>query len=350
MCSQNLRQRPPSDCGAGPWPFFLVLSSLLICATSLPPAGHARATPASPQPTQTAASAEDEYTEEEEIAVLEASRQGLRQASEWAARNIDGWFGDLPFEQGGKISRGRLRLRTVWREPDDFDVNLRFRLRMTLPNLENKAHVLIGRENDRDWVRDRPMTVMEQQRLLRENKKDDETFFAGIGLEWLDTIRLSLGLRDLYKPYVKARYTREWQIDERNQLEFNETGFWALDDGFGTTTTIDYEHALSSLLSVRWLNSGTVSEEDEGLDWYSSLGLYRVFAKQRLLSGEILADGETGKDVAVQEYGILVKWRQPVYRDWLLGELSLGHYWEREDAASQREAKWALGMGVQMNF
>ena len=75
-----------------------------------------------------------------------------------------------------------------------------------------------------------------------------------------------------------------------------------------------------------------------------------MFGEQRQLSGEVLADGETGDEVDVEEYGILVKWRQPVYKDWLLGELSAGHYWERESLAADREGKWALGVGLQMNF
>lgn len=366
MCDHTIRPDCPSAalqhryCRLRIWPLLLALS-LLTCIGAAPVVVCADTSPetsAEPPGQHTAPRDKEdredrepgEAVESDEIAVLEASRQGVREASEWAARHIDSWFGDLPFEKGGKISHGRIRLRTVWRESDDVDVNLRFRLRMTLPNLENKAHVLIGRENERDLVSDRPETVVEQQRLLRENKKDDQTFFAGIGLDWLDPIRVSIGLRDLHKPYVKLRYTAEWQLDDRNRLEASETGFWALDDGFGATTTLDYEHALSPVLNVRWLNSGTVSEENDGLDWYSSLGLYRLFGEHTLFSGELLADGETGKEVAVQEYGVLVKWRQPVYRDWLLGEFSVGHYWEREDVDSEREGKWALGVGVQMNF
>jgi hypothetical protein len=315
------------------------------------------ASEAAAQPSQAASSEgpeEDTFqqgeAEDKDIAILEESRKEVREATEWAARGVDSWFGDIPFEKGGKISKGRIRLRTIWREHDEVDVNLRFRVRMTLPNLQDKAYVIIGSENERDLVRGRPDTVKEQQRLLRENKKDDETFFAGIGLNLLDLFSFSVGLRDLYKPYLKIRYIYTWQIDARNELEFTETGFWALNDGFGATTSIDYEHTFSPVLSLRWLNSGTVSEEDDGLDWFSSLGLYRLFGELSLLSGELIANGETGSEVDVEEYGVLVKWRQPLYRNWLFGEFSTGHYWVREKLADDREGKWALGVGVQMNF
>lgn len=291
-----------------------------------------------------------EEDEEGEEPALDASREDVREATEWVARGIDRWFGDKPFEEGGKVTKGRIRTRVVWREHDEVDFNLRFRVSMRLPNLQDKAYVLIGSENEKDMVRDRSDTVMDQQRLLRESKRDDETFFTGIGLRLLDNVSASIGLRDLHKPYLKLRYRHEWYLGESNRISFQETGFWALNDGFGATTTIDFEHAFSPVLNVRWHNSGTVSEEDDGLDWYTSVGLHRMFGEQRQLSGEVLADGETGDEVDVEEYGVLLKWRQPVYKDWLLGELSAGHYWVRESLAADREGKWALGVGLQMNF
>ena len=118
-------------------------------------------------------------SEDEDVVILEESRKEVREATEWAARRVDSWFGNIPFEEGGKISKGRIRLRTIWREHDEVDVNLRFRVRMTLPNLQDKSHVFIGSENERDLVRGRPDTVTEQQRLLRENKSRTATSIPG---------------------------------------------------------------------------------------------------------------------------------------------------------------------------
>ena len=307
----------------------------------LPEPGEAQATAAEPVQSE---------GEGEEVPVLDSSREGVRGATEWVARGVDSWFGDIPFEEGGKVTNGRIRSRVIWRENDEVDFNLRFRVSMRLPNLQDKVYLLIGSENEEDLIRDTPDTVMDQQRLLRENRRDDETFFTGIGLRVVDNVSASIGLRDLHKPYLKLRYRYKWLVTPRNLISFKETGFWALSDGFGATTSLDFEHAFSQVLSARWHNSGTFSEEDDGLDWYTSVGLFRDFGDQKELSGEVLADGETGKDVDVEEYGVLMKWRQPVYRDWLLGELSAGHYWEREHIEDERQSKWALGVGLQMNF
>ena len=112
---------------------------------------------------------------------------------------------------------------------------------------------------------------MDQKRVFRESKKDDETLFAGMRLRFFDHVSFHMGLRDLYKPYLKLRYEQEWTFAEKCRLFFQETPYWALNDGLGETTVLEFEHALTSDLSLRWLNSGTLSEEDDGLDWYSSM-------------------------------------------------------------------------------
>ena len=44
------------------------------------------------------------------------------------------------------------------------------------------------------------------------------------------------------------------------------------------------------------------------------------------------------------------KWEQPVHKDWLIGELIVGHFWPRQDAASERTKAWALGAGLKLKF
>lgn len=63
--------------------------NLVFCAT-------ADATEQNSQTSVSKEAAEDE----EEAPMLEASRAEAREATEWAARTFDSWFGDIPFEQG----------------------------------------------------------------------------------------------------------------------------------------------------------------------------------------------------------------------------------------------------------
>ena len=78
--------------------------------------------------------------------------------------------------------------------------------------------------------------------------------------------------------------------------------------------------------------------------------MFRRYGDERWLSLEALANGDTGGRHDVSEYGVRLKWQQPVYRDWLLGELIVGHFWPKDDDDRERERSWAAGAGLELHF
>ena len=294
--------------------------------------------------------AESEPPPTEDAGVLERTRETLRTTTESFARGLDSWFGDKPFDRDGRVSDGRFGLRTTWRQDRQFNFTLRFNARLDLPNLREYAFLFIGRDNERELVTGRPVAFSRQEQLLAESARQDQSFFAGFGLTVLDAIELRAGIRRGYRPYTQARYRHAWTLTERDRIDFRETVFWTVSDGFGSTTAVSTEHAYSPALALRWLNAATLSQKTDGVAWSSSLGLFRGFGADRVLSAEALINGETGRDVDVSEYGVRTKWQQPVYRNWLIGEFIVGYFWPRQDAQTERGRTWAFGVGAQMRF
>jgi hypothetical protein len=287
--------------------------------------------------------------EVENYNVLDTTRGYVRGATEWAVRSFDSWFGEKPFEQGGRVA-GRIGLSTLWRQDEGFDWLTRFAVRVRLPNLEDKGGFLfVGRDNEKEVVSDRPDTFTRRE-TLRQETRDDQAFFAGLGAQIADAVALRAGFRGGLKPYAQARYQNLWELGQRNQIEFKETLFWTVDDGFGSTTALNFDHVFDPSLAMRWQSAATWSQETDGVGWGSSLGLYKGFGFQRQLSLEALISGETGGDAEVSEYGIRTKWEQPIYKDWLLAEVILGYFWPRKDSVTERGRSWALGAGIQMRF
>jgi hypothetical protein len=279
---------------------------------------------------------------------LGATREFLRDTTEWVARRVDGWFGDKPFEQGGRVA-GRVGLGALWRQDEGNDWLTRFAVRLDLPNIREAGFLFLGRDNEREVVSDRPEAFTRRQQLLQETR-EDQAFFAGLGAQVLDVVSLRAGLRSGVKPFVQARYRKDWDFGAHGSIEFRETVFWTLDDRFGSTTALNYGVELAPALVLRWQSAGTVAQESEGLEWASSVGLYRRFGDLRQLSLELLVNGQSGLDVDVGEYGWRARWEQPVHRDWLLGELILGHFWPRRNAISERGRAWAVGANLQLRF
>jgi hypothetical protein len=281
--------------------------------------------------------------------IFEPTRRTVRSTTEWLARGVDSWFGDKPFSDGGKVSDGRLSLFLLTRQHETPDFSVRFNARVWLPNLEDRAYLFLGRDDARETVIDQPDALSRQQRLLRENNAD-ASFFAGLGFLLHDAVQFRLGFHGGLKPYAHARYSHAWQMGGADRIDLRETLFWTADDRFGSTTALAYEHVYSSSLALRWLNAATITQDTRKFEWSSSLGAYQSWSEQRLLAVEVLCNGLQGTGVPVADFGVQVKWQQPVHQDWLLGEVLVGHFWPRPDALSERGRAWALGAGLKMMF
>ncbi|WP_284617570.1 hypothetical protein [Aquabacterium humicola] len=306
----------------------------LLAAAQTPPA------PAASPPAAPAASAPD---------VFDTAREGVRSTAEWLARSVDSWFGDRPFEQGGKVTDGQVHLRFLHRRDEGNDFGLRFNARFRLPNVERSTYLFLGRDDQREVVADTPAAFTRQDRLLSE-RRADRSFFAGVGYGWRENVDFRLGLRGGLKPYAQARYRQRWTVGQRGLMEFRETLFWSLDDHLGSTTALSYERSLSPTLALRWLNAATITQRVKEFDWSSDLGLVKDFGSARQGSVEAIVNGLTGTGVTVREYGLQTRWQQPLHRTWLHGELIVGRFWARPDEAARRQAVWALGMGLKMRF
>ncbi len=281
--------------------------------------------------------------------ILESTRSAVRSTAQWLASGVDSWFGDRPFEEGGKVSDGTLSVGLLHRRDQGTDVNVRFNARLRLPNLESGAYLFLGREDRRDVVTDKPATFSQQQRLIPD-RPEDLGFVAGIGLAPSDSLGYRLGFRGGLKPYAQVRYRKPWTLSARDLLEFRQTLFWSVDDHVGATAALSFEHAVSSTLATRWLNSLTITQVSKKFEWSSSLGAYKDVGAQRLLAVEVLANGRQGSGVNVIDYGVQTRWEQPLHKDWLLGEVVIGHFWPRPDDLVERSRVWALGATLKMRF
>lgn len=279
---------------------------------------------------------------------VNSARRSVRALAVWLARGVDSWFGDRPFEDGGKVTDGRFSVGLLKRQGESVDVSVRFNARFHLPNLE-ETYLFVGRDDPRDVVSDKPVELSRKELLLAQSNAD-RSFFAGIGRSLTDSVDFRLGLRGGLKPYAQGRYRKQWEFGTEGLAEFRQTVFWSLADRAGSTTAFSYEHLFSPVVAARWLTSATITQASKKFEWSSLLGAYRSFGNQRLLSLEALVNGQQGSGVVATDYGLQSRWEQPVYGDWLVGGIVIGHFWPRPDARTERRGAWAMGVGLKMQF
>lgn len=278
---------------------------------------------------------------------LEKTRKATYNFTFSTVRAVDNWFGELPFEEnGGKVS-GNLRLRYLWKQTEGSNITPRFRLQAHLPNTKDKAYVFIGRDNKQEELKDQPENLSREQLLQSENSREEDSFFAGVGYLLAESIELRLGVHNGWKGYVQARYQTDWSLTENTRFIFRESIFWSIYDHLGSTSVLNLEHQLKSDLLIRWSNSGTITQRSSTFSWYSSISLHQSYSEQRFSSIEYIIKGRT-KDSALYDYGVNVSWGQPIYKTWLRGKFTLGHFWPKK--REERRTSWAIGASVDLLF
>ncbi|MDE2594183.1 MAG: hypothetical protein KGL57_08080 [Burkholderiales bacterium] len=292
----------------------------------------------------------DSTTEEPSSAdqMIETTRQSVRSTVEWLASGIDSRFGDKPFTDGGKVTDGQLGLAYLNREGQSSHINIRFNARFRLPNLSQFQYVYLGNDSERNVVTDQP-----DRRSLRDQIRDrngaDNSFFAGLGMWLAESIDVRIGFRGPLRPYTQARVRHEWQLSPYDWVEARETVFYTVKDRAGSTTALEYQHALAPDLALRWLNSGTITQSSPHMAWNSTLGLYQSFGRDRVLGLELQHSGSEQDGVSTNDVGVQARWEQPIHKN-VLGEVSLGHFWTKTSMEPHREGQWAIGLAVSLKF
>lgn len=310
-------------------------------AADPPPAAAAQASPSAPADAPTVA--------EQAAEIADAARSTVRSSTVWLASGVDSWFGKRRFDEGGKVTDGRLELVVLKRQRESAEVDVRLNARLRLPNIDRLAYLYFGRDDERNVITDKPDALTRQNRLL-VTQRQDRAFFAGLGRTLGDVFDFRLGVRGALKPYVQVRMRHYWQLDANDGLDLRETVFWTVDDRFGSTTAASYEHAFSATVVARWLGAATITQELPKIAWASSIGLFQTFGDQRLLSLEALVNGLQGSGVPALDYGLRAHWEQPIYENWLIGGIIVGHFWPRPDPLTVRRGAWALGTNLRMRF
>lgn len=283
-------------------------------------------------------------------ASIESTREAARNAALWLASGVDSWFGNKPFSDGGQVKDGELSLRFYSRQDKKTDYAVTFNARFRLPNLESHTYLFTGRDSTAGVVSDRPAVFAAKQRLLQPDSAVDNTFFAGLGRAVGDSVDARIGFQGGLKLYGQVRYRKEWSLAPDDTVEFSQTVFATQADRLGSSSVVSYQHHFSPTLVGRWLNVVTVTQADTDAEWNGSWGLFKSLGQQRLLSMELLASAKQNTGLPLTDYGLQVRWEQPVMNNKLLGEFVLGHFWPQSLDPASRSTAWAIGTGVKMRF
>jgi len=289
-----------------------------------------------------------------EEALLDESRRRLAETFCGATLWFDGLFGGRPDVRNARAVSGRVELSTIYTQADGMEPKARLRLNYDLPNLKRRVNVFLGRDDDNNFVRDR-----QEGFAIRSSVFDLETedrWLAGLGYsppgKWAERIDFRVGARLSTAPeaFVQGRLRRNVFLGDKSVWRLRETVFYENRDGFGSTSSADFDRALRRNLLFRWGSVATFSESTDGVDWRTATVLYQNLGARSAIAYEIFVRGATDLEVGVREYGARGVYRRPLNRQWLYGELITGYTWPREERDKPREGSALIGFGVELLF
>lgn len=330
--------------------------SLAGCAGFRSPATPAQAPEQPSEPAQEEASPRlrDLCRQEPGEEILDEARRRLEETFCGATLWFDGLLGGEPSIENAREVSGRVELSALYTEVEGFDPKGRLRLRYDLPNLERRVNVFLGRDDRDEVVEDRREGFAIRSSVF--GLENEEQWLAGLGYSppgrWGQKVDFRVGGRLKTSPevFAQSRYRRNIFVGTRNVWRFRETVFWENDEGFGSTTSMDFDHVLRRDLLLRWGTVGTFSESTEGLYWRSAALAYHNLRKSRAVVGEVFLRGATEAEVKLREYGTRAIYRQPLGKPYLFGELIVGYTWPRFERDEPRDGSAMLGFGLELLF
>ncbi len=285
--------------------------------------------------------------------IIDESRRMLAETFCGATLWFDGLFGGTPDVRNARAVSGRVELSALHTDFAGFDGNARVHLNYDLPNLQRRFRLFLGRD-ERSFARDRQEGFAIRSSVFGLEDRDE--WLAGLGYRppgrFLQRVDFGVGARLKTSPevFAQTRYRRNFFLGRNDVWRFRETVFWENRDGFGSTTSMDWDRVLRPDLLLRWGNVGTISEASSGLEWRSALVLYKNLSGLRAVAGELFARGATDAEVSFRELGARAVYRQPLRAQYFFGDLIVGYTWPKERRDQAREGSAMIGLGVELLF
>lgn len=250
--------------------------------------------------------------------VLDQQQQNVSERLVSAAEWIDSFFDDGRYYEEENKTRATLSLEFGYTEKDDFEINPRISMRLQLPKISKKLHLLIKGADDEEY------DIDGNPRSPGDDSTDRSQLEAALQYFLIDTENSNLstsfgGSYDYLYGGVRYRYLTDFG---KWQGRFTDRLRWYTDEGWENRAAIDFERRISDVWMFRSITSGTLYENDDGIPYSQIFRVFQVVSKEKALLYETGAYFDTEPDHTMVDFQIKVRYRQRFYRDWLAFEVT----------------------------
>ena len=287
--------------------------------------------------------------------LLDRTQQTVYNLVNNTSKRFDTFFGATDVESDENVSRGRLTTGYFLDRRDGSKTRVGIRARLPLPALRERGRFIFGRgdfDNLVDGTESEDVDTLPE----RFDDFDDDDWLLGVGYNRQGGVAkgwdfgVGVRLKTPLEPYVRATYRWNRSYGESWMWRVHPRVFWQNQRGTGVSLTniLDYAYNASWLLRSWTILQG--EDEIEGLGWTQRFLAYQNLHESDAMSYSVFATGETNHEVPLQNYGIELRYRRQVAREWFFIIFSTRLDWPRELLIEKRESNFGAGIAFEMQF
>ena len=256
---------------------------------------------------------------------IEDAHRGLSEGLLGTAEWLDSFFVDERVIDEENRTRLMVGFASTFRTNGDVEFDSDLDLRLRLPDTEDRLRVLLLGNPDQD---DEPGENGTGTRATQLDGPSDSGLSAALQYFFRSSDRRSVsvtsGLRiSRFEPqvFIGPRYRETVELDSWT-FRFTQSLRWFSDDGWESRTSLDFERPLWDDLFFRITPDGTWSEDEEGYFYGLNLSLFQPLSVRRAVEYQWNNDFETRPDNHLEVTALRVRYRQRLWRDWLIAEVA----------------------------
>ena len=257
------------------------------------------------------------------------------------------WFDDffvLDEFKTHEDAHGEAIIRLGW-EPRSRKVNVfdtRFKVRVKLPNLKNRADLVLS-----DYDDDRVGNDI--QASGADNFVDQNRF--SLALRWRSSPESGLshriGVGRRLQAFVKSRYRNSHMLTDKTILRWETSAYVYSNDGLGADFSWQLGYAATEKSMYRWNNYFYFRDRTSDWLWQHSVQKLTQFDEKNALIAGVYIEGLSRPNYRLDEYLISLRWRKNALRKWFFYEVEPFILWRRDERFS---ASYGIALRVEGFF
>lgn len=247
--------------------------------------------------------------------------RSILSSSEW----LDSFFYDPRYAAEENRTRMVMRVDAFDEEDRHTDISTHFQFKIRLPQLKNKAHIIISGNPDEESGDEQAAGTTGP---LRFEQRQDRNVSTSAGYFFKSDARRNVNARvgvryrnGEFVVFVRPHYRILHTVGAWS-LRFTQEFPWWSDTKWQSLTAIDLERALRSDLFLRTSFIGTWTDDLHGYSYQVITSVTRPLSARRAIGCDLSSRFASRPNHHLEEIGAVVRYRQRIWRDWVYYELA----------------------------